>query len=318
MNTKKRLLEQEQALDSFFDALLRDVEAYAEQEDEFEPAMNQVEPAPLVADADKAEPALRPEITSPSSAKIHDLATHHVNTSPEKPKQETQLAEPKASPSIFERIPVVAPAPPEVKPAVKPVVKAPVVEKVKVEPVITAAAPPKPKLEPEPKPSVEVLGKPSWAEHEFQAMLFKVAGLTLAVPLMDLNGVIEWDSERITTMPGHAEFYLGLMTHLGKNIPLVDTAKLVLPPEKIRLLAGDDPLAHLTRIVLINDSAYGLACDDVNEVITLKPDDVRWRTSRTQRRWLAGTVVEHMCALIDASAFADLLKNRASVDAFRE
>ena len=37
MNTKKRLLDQEKALDSFFEALLRDVEAYAEQESDSAP-----------------------------------------------------------------------------------------------------------------------------------------------------------------------------------------------------------------------------------------------------------------------------------------
>lgn len=307
MNTKKRLHEQEQALDSFFDALLRDVEAYAEQETELASHANPVEQAASPVDLPPTEPEWPADNIEPASAKIHELAARQANAAQSKPKQETQLAEPNASPSIFEQIPAVAPPPPKVE------IEAPVVE-IEPEPVIAES----PEPEPEPEPAAEILGKPDWAEHEFQAMLFKVAGLTLAVPLVDLNGVIEWDEERITTMPGHAEFYLGLMTHLGKNIPLVDTAKLVLPPEKIRLLAGDDPLARLTRIVLINDSAYGLACDDVNEVITLKPEDVRWRTSRTQRRWLAGTVVEHMCALIDASAFASLLKSRAPVDAFRD
>ena len=149
-------------------------------------------------------------------------------------------------------------------------------------------------------------------------MLFKVAGLTLAVPLVDLNGVVEWDEERVTEMPGHADFYLGLMSHLKRQVPVVDTARLVLPESKLKLLAGEDPRQRITRVVLINDSRYGLACDEVNEVVTLKADAVRWRSERTQRRWLAGTVIEHMCALIDATAFAELLASRAPVDAFRE
>jgi len=159
---------------------------------------------------------------------------------------------------------------------------------------------------------------PEWCHHDFQAMLFKVAGLTLAVPLTDLNGVVVCELEKVASMPGHADFYLGLLNYLDKNIPLVDTARFVLPAEKITSLTGGDPHARITRAVIINDCQYGLACDEVNDVITLTPDAVRWRTQRTRRRWLAGTVVEHMCALIDASAFAKLLAERASVHEFRQ
>jgi purine-binding chemotaxis protein CheW len=159
---------------------------------------------------------------------------------------------------------------------------------------------------------------PAWTQQPFQALLFKVAGLTLAVPLVDLNGIVEWHPDAITAMPGHADFYLGLLPHLGKNVALIDTARFVLPPDRLRDLAGSDPQARLTRIVLIQEGRYGLACDAVAEVITLQPQDVRWRTSRTQRRWLAGTVVAQMCALIDAPAFAQMLADKLPVKAFRE
>jgi purine-binding chemotaxis protein CheW len=149
-------------------------------------------------------------------------------------------------------------------------------------------------------------------------MLFQVGGLTLAVPLMELNGVLEWDAEQVTEMPGHADFYLGLIQHMDRHVPVVDTARLVLPPDKLTALAGDDPYARLQRVVLIDDSRYGLGCDEVNEVITLRPEEVRWRSSRTSRQWLAGTVIEHMCALIDASAFARLLAARTPVGGFHE
>ncbi len=151
-------------------------------------------------------------------------------------------------------------------------------------------------------------GRPEWARGPFQAMLFKVAGLSLAVPLIELNGVVEWKDD-VTEMPGHADFYMGLMQHLEKSIPVIDTARLVLPVEKLGQLTGDDPRARVKRVVLIDEHRWGLACDEVNEVITLQPDQVRWRTSRTKRAWLAGTVVDHMCALIDGEAFSAMLKD---------
>jgi len=151
-------------------------------------------------------------------------------------------------------------------------------------------------------------GRPEWASEPFQVMLFNVAGLSLAVPLVELNGVVEWTGE-VTEMPGHSPFYMGLMTHLDKSIPVVDTARLVLPAEKLGQLAGDDPKERVKRVVLIDEHRWGLACDEVNEVITLEPDQVRWRSSRTKRAWLAGTVVEHMCALVDGKAFSAMLED---------
>ncbi len=141
---------------------------------------------------------------------------------------------------------------------------------------------------------------------EFQVMLFKVAGLTLAVPLDGLNGVVEWKND-LAEMPGHADFYLGILQHLGQRIPVVETAGLVFPPDKLASLAVPDIGDRITRIILIDEGRWGLAVDSVEEVITLQRDQVRWRSERTQRKWLLGTVVEHMCALIDPQAFAEKL-----------
>lgn len=141
---------------------------------------------------------------------------------------------------------------------------------------------------------------------EFQVMLFKVAGLTLAVPLDGLNGVVEWKDD-LAEMPGHAEFYLGILQHLGQRIPVVETASLVFPAEKLASLNVPEPRDRITRIVLIDEGRWGLAVDSVEEVITLQHDEVRWRSERTRRKWLLGTVIDHMCALIDPTAFAEKL-----------
>ncbi len=143
----------------------------------------------------------------------------------------------------------------------------------------------------------------------FQVMLFKVAGLSLAVRLIELNGVVEWDESKITEMPGHSDFYLGLLQYLGKSIPVIDTAKLVFPADKLVALSADKPYERVKRIVLIDDSKWGLACDEIDEVIELASEAVKWRQDRSKRKWMAGTVIEHMCALIDAAGFAEMLAN---------
>lgn len=283
MTKSNKLIDQRQALDSFFESLMRDVEAYVDTESN---------------DAAAAVPAVV-EPAAPPVPATGEVAHLHRSESPARPV----LVKPVET-RLFAPLPPVAPAPVEAEPPASPAITLPVEERVTAqsdEQTLVQAAP-----------------DPVWLGQELQAMLFKVAGLTLAVPLVDLHGVVEWDEAKVTAMPGHADFYLGLLSHLKRNIPIVDTARLVLPEDRLAQLAGEDPRARISRVVLINDSRYGLACDEVNEVITLKVDDVRWRSERTRRRWLAGTVIKHMCALIDATAFAALLAERAPVTAFRE
>jgi len=147
---------------------------------------------------------------------------------------------------------------------------------------------------------------PEWGAEKFQVMLFKVSGLALAVPLVELNGVQEWFPEAITPMPGHAPWYLGLIQYRDKQVAVIDTARFVMPEDRQDMLT-EDINERLNRIVYIGDAAWGLACDEVAEVITIEPEQVRWRSSRTSRRWLAGTVIEQMCALIDPPVFAEML-----------
>lgn len=164
-----------------------------------------------------------------------------------------------------------------------------------------------PSTEVETEAPIEVAeGRPAWAEKEFQALLFKAGGLTLAVPLVELSGIQEWEPDKVTPMPGHVVWYLGLATYRERSVPIIDTAYLVLPDDRLARLARD-PNERLSRIVFIGNGRWGLACDEVSEVINLTEEQVRWRSSRTKRRWLAGTVIEHMCALIDPPAFAEML-----------
>jgi len=65
---------------------------------------------------------------------------------------------------------------------------------------------------------------------------------------------------------------------------------------------------NFKHIILIDDSHWGLACESVIEVINLQADSVKWRSSRTKRRWLLGTVIDQMCALLDTSEFSAMLK----------
>jgi purine-binding chemotaxis protein CheW len=148
----------------------------------------------------------------------------------------------------------------------------------------------------------------AWASGRFQCLLFRVGGLTLAMPLAMLNGVIPW--QEVTPLPNRASRFLGLLHHQGRSVKVVDTALVVMPErvERQGLAPANERARH---IILMGGGHWGLACDRIGEVLTLDPADVRWRTSHGKRPWLAGTVLQHMCALIEPQALERLLATGA-------
>jgi len=145
-------------------------------------------------------------------------------------------------------------------------------------------------------------GAESLEEDEFQILLFDVSGVKFAVPLDKLNGILEY-SNKLTAMPNRSDWFLGILPERERQIKVIDIALLVVP-SKFRERHKQN---NLQKIILIGDAHWGLACDAVSEVITVRKKDVRWRGETTKRAWLAGTVIEHMCALLDADEFAAML-----------
>jgi purine-binding chemotaxis protein CheW len=200
--------------------------------------------------------------------------------------------------------PVMAPPVAEVAAPVVTVVEtpAPAVAPPKVEtPVAT------PRMEVATATATETgeLPRPDWAEAPFPCLLLRMAGLTLALPLVKLNRILPWTE--LTPIPCYASWLLGVMQVDGikRQVKVVDTLGFVTPERK--------PAEPKTpqHIVMIGEGEWALTCEDVSSIITIDPNKVRWRTSRTKRPWLAGTVIEHLCALLDVEELAKLLTTGA-------
>ncbi len=162
---------------------------------------------------------------------------------------------------------------------------------------VVAVAPP-----PEPEPASETsVTRPEWSERPFECLIFTVAGLQLAVPLV-LLGAIHRIEEDIRPIPGSPRWYMGIRPGSNQNLRVVDTAEWIMAG-RVPANARD----NYRFVIRLDNSEWGLACDDVAQSFTLSPDDVRWRTARSKRPWLAGTVIEQMCALVDVRTMANLL-----------
>ena len=143
--------------------------------------------------------------------------------------------------------------------------------------------------------------RPQWAQSPFEVLLFTVSGLTLAVPLISL-GQIQPLTEELTPLFGQADWFMGLQPTPAGKIRTVNTAKFVMPERY------DEAFLQTAKYVMsINGVPWGLAVDSVNQPIKLHPEDVKWRSDRSKRPWLAGTVKDHMCALLDIPRIGQIL-----------
>ena len=149
------------------------------------------------------------------------------------------------------------------------------------------------------------IAPPDWAQGSFQCLSFQVAGVTLAAPLEKLNGIVEL-AEEITELPGYAPWVIGLLPNRGQNVQVVDVAQIIMPDEGASI---SQPAAERMKfVILLDNGKFGLAADSLSQVLSLKADEVRWRGEQSKRPWLAGTVIEQMCALLEIDLLCDQLQ----------
>jgi len=228
-----------------------------------------------------------------------------------KPHESHTLVEPQQALRVYldallGEVTLIADPEPEPEPELK-VIDDPALEKalqrateIPQEPVETEVA--EVTKEPNKQVRIEI---PGWAQLPFQCLSFQVAGVTLAAPLEKLNGIVEL-KEEITELPGYAPWVIGLLPNRGQNVQVVDVAQIIMPNDYD---AVAQPTAERMKfIILLEDGKFGLAADSISQVLSLEADDVRWRNVQSKRPWLAGTIIEQMCALLEIDLLCEQLQ----------
>ncbi|PYY78773.1 chemotaxis protein CheW [Pseudomonas sp. TKO26] len=269
------------ALQSYLDALLQDA-----TEEELVP-----EPAVAVA-VEVAPPALL--VTSEAGSEVLDEFQAAVLEEQARDALLQQQAAPLARAAEPMPAPAVLEAPPPVLTSISPVV--PMLQAL-VPPVVEVPLPPS-----NTPPPVTGSDRPSWAAEPFECLLFDVAGLTLAVPLVCLGSIYSLAGQELTPLFGQPEWFLGILPSQAGNLKVLDTARWVMP-DRYR----DDFRQGLQYVISVQGYEWGLAVHQVSRSLRLDPNEIKWRSHRGQRPWLAGTVIEHMCALLDVAELAELI-----------
>ncbi|PKG81251.1 chemotaxis protein CheW [Colwellia sp. 75C3] len=148
----------------------------------------------------------------------------------------------------------------------------------------------------------------SYRQGDFQAMFFEVAGLTIAVPLIELGGIHKVD--KMTSLVGKPDWFKGVMLYRDEKINAVDTALWVMPEKCDETLKNS---LNYQYIIMLNDSPWGLMAEHLVDTVVLSQDEVKWLDSTNKRPWLAGLVKDKMCALLDVNALIQLLDKGSNI-----
>lgn len=297
MNRPVKLTSRPQlALQSYLEDLLHDVPealpaVVAAQPDVVESAeaLDEFQAAVLEEQARDAQKAAIP-VAAPAAAPIAKAPVALI--------EETRAPVSTLAPLLQTRLLTTTPEPAVVEPAPAPAPVAPApVEQTLVPPLVEVHLPPN-----NTPPPVETDGRPAWASEAFECLLFDVAGLTLAVPLVCLGSIYSLAGHELTPLFGQPEWFLGILPSQAGNLKVLDTARWVMP-DRYR----DDFRQGLQYVISVQGYEWGLAVHQVSRSLRLDPNEIKWRSHRGQRPWLAGTVIEHMCALLDVSALAELI-----------
>ncbi|KJK00433.1 chemotaxis protein CheW [Pseudomonas sp. 21] len=297
------------ALQSYLDALLQEAtfEDFA-PEPVAQPVAPAVAPAPVAPVALVVSEPVAPLVAEPQAAVVQAPEASVSLDEFEAAVLEEQVRD--ARLNVTARVPVAQTPVAELRvpETVVPVIEAPVADEPSAQlgQVIDLHQPGSAEM---PAAPLKLLddGRPVWAAEPFECLLFDVAGLTLAVPLVCLGSIYPLAGHDLTPLFGQPDWFLGILPGQNGNLKVLDTARWVMP-ERYR----DDYREGLQYVISVQGYEWGLAVHQVSRSVRLDPSEVKWRSQRQQRPWLAGTVIDQMCALLDVSALAELIASGAA------
>nr|WP_319555113.1 chemotaxis protein CheW [uncultured Vibrio sp.] len=313
------VISSEQALDDYFCALLDEDTELEELDEEFdllaqELASSEPEPElklqPLQVESSLFRETYSPEMEAPNLEDVERLLSQLESTNvvdeldiEEILAQNTMAIVQQAKPSLAE----VSQSVEMTEEVQEWVTEVPVIEVDQPEIILA-----QPELEQviESEPELTVASESntlanSWEttqrNEDFQVLYFDVNEVMFAVALDELGGI-----HRITELNhliGKPDWYLGLQTNREQKFDVVDTAKWVMADK----LCGEEYKENYQYVVMLGESMWGLASNQLMGTEVLNVDNVRWREQAGKRPWLAGMVKEKMCALIHVQALIGML-----------
>ncbi|EAW31391.1 protein containing CheW-like domain [marine gamma proteobacterium HTCC2143] len=138
-------------------------------------------------------------------------------------------------------------------------------------------------------------GRPLWAQRKFECVLFKVSGLTVALPSVEFEGIYPMAIESLVVKDKGLSS-MGLLSITNGPISVIDTASVVMPEQYDGAMRE-----RFNYVVAIKGMSWGLAVDSIVGAHVQDIAAVTWRSDRTTRPWLAATVTDHAIAIVEVN-----------------
>lgn len=126
--------------------------------------------------------------------------------------------------------------------------------------------------------------------------VFELSGLAVALPASRVREELPCpplQEQEASMRPA----WLRRSTHGEEELFIVDTALLVLPPDLLpeKMPAGE----RCGRVLILADGCWGIGLPGPAHEEVIEAGHVCWRGPRGKRPWLAGTLAETRCVLLD-------------------
>jgi len=137
----------------------------------------------------------------------------------------------------------------------------------------------------------------------FQALLFDINGLQLAIRTAEIKAILPWPETPLqqSQETSDNETIMGFYNQAPNQIKIINTAHIVLP------IQYQHNIALPSFIIVVGEDNWALSCHKINAVITLSPEDIRWRKNMKARSWLAGTSIGKSCSIVSIRGLVSLL-----------
>ncbi|MCF6353524.1 MAG: chemotaxis protein CheW [Candidatus Polarisedimenticolaceae bacterium] len=155
-------------------------------------------------------------------------------------------------------------------------------------------------IEEQPQPVI-----PHWGKGRFQCLLFEINGLHLAVPLSELSSIAGKLESGTTHLLGQPEWHRGILAHRGHKVGVIDIARLVMPG---KLSPVTEQTVSPNHVLIIGNGEWGLMCDKLLSPVMVESDDVHWSCRHKNRAWMAGTLPDQLCIIIDLDVLLTMIQ----------
>lgn len=129
-----------------------------------------------------------------------------------------------------------------------------------------------------------------------RVLLFDIDGVTLAVPISDLNNIVRWPKQDLIAVAEQpTDWQLGIINQQQQTSQVLDIRSLLQTENLLRPIQAN-------YIVIVDGHRWGIACHHIHHIVTYQSDTINWHDEVSQPSWSRGIIIESNYQIIDIPA----------------